>query len=87
MNLDVCEVCGEKTVLVLQDIKETEPVRDGKDQLWATWKSDGIHSYCDAHKRAAVRTYLPETSFLKIERDKMAEFDAICLGKVLAGVK
>jgi hypothetical protein len=48
----VCEVCGAPATILVQDLREGEPVQDAQGQLWATWTREGpVHRFCEAHDR------------------------------------
>ena len=49
----VCEVCSKPATLAIQDIKETPP-----EHGFRCWEPNGIHHFCEKHKRSFKKQYL-----------------------------
>lgn len=49
--------CARPATVIVQDVRETEPVADEKGQRWRTWERDGApHRFCAVHKEPARET-------------------------------
>lgn len=56
----VCEVCGTKAVVMVNDLRESEPIdSDDTGDSWARWEVESTHWFCHQHRRPGLRMLRP----------------------------